>query len=237
MELTRERFLIMTLLAHAGFVGLLFLGGMTEWLLAFTLFCALTITSTTFYHRLLSHQAWKPARWLSVLGVGFGVFSLTGTPVTRTAVHRAHHAFSDTEKDPHSPLHSSFLHMYLPQLKEDVHVSIRRAADVIQDPVFSWLHRQYVSLNLGLLLLLLLVYPMGALIWLAAAAMVWANIACCNILCHGQNGIRDNCVLGFLTFGEGHHKHHHDAATSARFGSCDPGWWFIRTMQWLRLAS
>lgn len=47
--------------------------------------------------------------------------------------------------------------------------------------------------------------------------------------------------LGLITFGESWHGNHHAFPESARLGlepgQIDPGWWFIRSLQWLGLAS
>ncbi len=47
--------------------------------------------------------------------------------------------------------------------------------------------------------------------------------------------------IGLITFGENWHGNHHAFPHSARLGvepgQVDPGFWFIRTLEWLRLAS
>ena len=52
------------------------------------------------YHRCLCHSSFKTYKWLEYLLVLIGL--PTGTPVQWVATHRAHHAFSDREGDPHS---------------------------------------------------------------------------------------------------------------------------------------
>ncbi len=47
--------------------------------------------------------------------------------------------------------------------------------------------------------------------------------------------------IGLITFGENWHGNHHAFPHSARLGvepgQLDPGFWFIRTLEWLGLAS
>ena len=56
------------------------------------------------YHRLLAHRSLEVPKWLEH---GFALFaqcSLQDTPAKWVTVHRMHHAFSDEQPDPHSPL-------------------------------------------------------------------------------------------------------------------------------------
>ena len=60
------------------------------------------------YHRLLAHRSLAVPKWLEH---GFALFaqcSLQDTPAKWVTVHRMHHAFSDEQPDPHSPLVNFF---------------------------------------------------------------------------------------------------------------------------------
>ncbi len=60
------------------------------------------------YHRLLAHRSLVVPKWLEH---GFALFaqcSLQDTPAKWVTVHRMHHAFSDEQPDPHSPLVNFF---------------------------------------------------------------------------------------------------------------------------------
>ena len=60
------------------------------------------------YHRLLAHRSLTVPKWLEH---GFALFaqcSLQDTPAKWVTVHRMHHAFSDEQPDPHSPLVNFF---------------------------------------------------------------------------------------------------------------------------------
>ncbi|KAB2634109.1 palmitoyl-monogalactosyldiacylglycerol delta-7 desaturase [Pyrus ussuriensis x Pyrus communis] len=67
---------------------------------AFWLFVALYILTglgiTLGYHRSLAHRSFKLPRWLEL-------FCLL-RPIEWVSTHRYHHQFTDTKKDPHSPL-------------------------------------------------------------------------------------------------------------------------------------
>ncbi len=58
------------------------------------------------YHRVLSHRSLKLSKWLERTLVTVGLPA--GTPVQWAGNHRYHHAHTDTELDPHSPVHRGF---------------------------------------------------------------------------------------------------------------------------------
>ena len=57
-----------------------------------------------FLHRYFSHQAFECKTWIARLGAVFAVLGAYGSPVSYRIVHITHHAKSDTEQDPHSPV-------------------------------------------------------------------------------------------------------------------------------------
>jgi fatty-acid desaturase len=63
----------------------------------------LGLGNTVGFHRLITHRAFRatpPVRWiLTLLGAAH-----SGSPVLWAGLHRFHHASSDTEKDPHTPM-------------------------------------------------------------------------------------------------------------------------------------
>src|SRR5690349_4801047 len=55
------------------------------------------------YHRLLTHRGFKTSRWLERTLSVFGTLAMQSGPITWVTTHRLHHAFTETDKDPHSP--------------------------------------------------------------------------------------------------------------------------------------
>ncbi|WP_428266821.1 fatty acid desaturase [Haliangium sp.] len=59
-----------------------------------------------FHHMLLTHRSFKCSPWIEKLGSLMGTLTWRGPfagPVQYVAMHRVHHAYSDTENDPHTP--------------------------------------------------------------------------------------------------------------------------------------
>jgi fatty-acid desaturase len=59
-----------------------------------------------FHHMLLTHRSFKCKRWIENLGTLFGTLTWRGPfagPIRYVAMHKIHHAYADTEMDPHTP--------------------------------------------------------------------------------------------------------------------------------------
>ena len=225
-------------------------------LLAAVAVCELSLFLTTVYlHRTLAHRSLSVAR-----PVGFAMRVLIWLtvgikPRQWVAVHRRHHAYTDVQGDPHSPLLEGFAAvqfgnagLYRKALRSDDLVG-RYARDLAPD---AWdralFDRAWVGLGLGIAVLCV---ALGWQFGLAAAALhavVYLLLnAAINAIGHTYgrqphpNTSRNNQWLAWLTAGEGLHNNHHAAPTSARLalakGEIDPGWWLIRTLTSLKLAT
>jgi stearoyl-CoA desaturase (Delta-9 desaturase) len=213
-----------------------------------------TLPTTVYLHRALSHRALTVR---APLAFGFRVITWLTTgikPREWVAVHRKHHAFTDTPEDPHSPAILGWLRVQLtnPALyrrsARDPETVARYAKDLPPDRwdrlVFD---HAFVGLGLGITLLILMLGPVYGLIAAAVHTIsyLWIGGAV-NSLAHHfgrrpyQNSATNLQFLAFFTGGEGLHNNHHAAPTSARFSlhkrEIDIGWWAIATFRRLGLA-
>lgn len=240
MKLTNIRFFYLQLAAHISLLYLLFVGTWIQLLISFLIACFLLLFSSTItYHRFLSHRSWPAPRWFEIFSTIIGIFSFTGSSVVRTLSHRYHHAYSDTDRDPHSPRYNSIFYTYFPMLKEHKYNPML-VKDLLQDKLHTTIHEHYLKIILLTVLtsLLLLGPTWTCVLFLAPGAVCWMNISICNIGCHwGANTdpIKQSTVLAWLTFGEGYHQHHHNKPNDANFGidKIDPGHYAIKLVLFL----
>src|SRR5215472_6358761 len=61
------------------------------------------IGTTVCYHRALAHRALRLNPFVRAILIFFAMFNGSGSPITWTASHRAHHAFTDAAGDVSSP--------------------------------------------------------------------------------------------------------------------------------------
>jgi stearoyl-CoA desaturase (delta-9 desaturase) len=174
------------------------------------------------------------------------------------AVHRKHHAFSDVEGDPHSPVLLGLKKILL-EGAEVYRVSARDPAIVAKygrGTPDDWLERNvYIRhRNLGIVLLVvtdLVLFGVPGIIIIAVQLVSMPLMAAgvINGLGHAvgyrsfecDNAARNLLPWGVLTGGEELHNNHHAFPSSARFsmrrGEFDIGWLWLRMFSALGLAN
>jgi stearoyl-CoA desaturase (delta-9 desaturase) len=212
------------------------------------------VCTTVYLHRTLSHRALTVRRPVEH-AFRFLIWVTTGIRVRQwVAVHRKHHAFTDVEGDPHSPvLHGWWqvqlknLAMYRREARNPDTIA-RYAKDLPRTTLDRCLY-DHALLGLGLGVALLIVtfgWQVGLLAAFVHVNYYLGGSAAVNAIGHHFGRRRyDNTAtnlqwLALLTAGEGLHNNHHAAPTSAklahRWYEIDPGWLVIKPLMWLRLA-
>ena len=218
----------------------------------------LTIMCTSLYlHRAMTHNglslhpiaSWAMRVWLWIF---------TGMNTREwVAVHRKHHAFVETEDDPHSPVIHGWSQIlffglkYYQKAYRDPAVieqfSKGCPTDVIERKVF-----RHKSVGLVILLamdILIFGFIVGPIVWLGHVAWVpfWAA-GIVNGLGHTvgyrnykvKDASRNIIPFGFLLSGEELHNNHHKFPSSAKFSKrwfeIDMGWWYIQALRVFGLA-
>jgi stearoyl-CoA desaturase (delta-9 desaturase) len=219
----------------------------------------IAVYSTTIYlHRAATHRAvvlHPLAAWV----FRFFIWTTTGiVPREWVAVHRKHHAFTDEEGDPHSPLLKGFWKVqlgnffyYVKELKDPTVVD-KYARDLKPD---LWDRVLFDRGSIGLLAgIVALCFALGIGWGLFAAVLhavmyVFVLSSSINGLCHYkgyrnfQNTATNIRFIAWLTGGEGLHNNHHGYPRSPKFSfrqgrrfEFDPGWLIIKALTWVRLA-
>jgi stearoyl-CoA desaturase (delta-9 desaturase) len=144
-----------------------------------------------------------------------------GPSIIWVAVHRLHHQYSDTQKDPHSPLYHSrwYIQFRHPDFQPIV---VSYSKDLLKDKFHKFFYYHYFKIVFLLLLALFLIF--GSKIFFVGIlpgigiAYILANLT--NNLSHGNQtlfsknpiGSKDSSlnhyVLGYLTFSGWHGNHH-----------------------------
>jgi stearoyl-CoA desaturase (delta-9 desaturase) len=215
-----------------------------------------TLVTTVYLHRGLTHRALQANGGLTA-ALRVATWVLTGIrPRQWVAVHRKHHAHTDVEGDPHSPILEGFamvqfanVALYRKVAKDDAQVA-RYAREL---PADRWdrllFDHALLGLGLGIALLVVIWGPLVAVVVSVVHAVTYLMLnAAVNAVGHTwgtqphDNTARNSQLLALVTAGEGLHNNHHHAATSPRLamarGEIDPGWWFIRAAKdlgWLTL--
>jgi stearoyl-CoA desaturase (delta-9 desaturase) len=206
------------------------------------------IVTTVYLHRTLAHRA-LAVRGPSAMVSRVVLWLTTGMrPREWVAVHRRHHATSDTPDDPHSPRVLGFWRVQLAnvglyrRVARDKLTVRRYARDLPSDQLDRWFFDHGVAgLAIGIGILCVTLGWQTGLLAAAVHAVTYVMLSgAINAIGHTR-GRRphDNLAgnaqwLALITAGEGLHNNHHAAPTSARFAlaraEIDPGWWVIRAL-------
>jgi stearoyl-CoA desaturase (delta-9 desaturase) len=202
---------------------------------------------TVGFHRYLTHRAFAARRGLRIGLAIAGSMALQGDVITWVADHRRHHAFADTEGDPHSPwlfgstpraLTKGFVHAHVGWLFGRNRTNAERfAPDLRADCDIARISRQF---PLWVVISLLVPAVLGGMIamspWAAFTAFFWAGLVrvallhqvtfSINSICHmiGERPYNARCratnvwPLAILSMGESWHNLHHADPTCARHG-------------------
>ena len=227
-------------------------------LIALLVMTQITIAAVTiFLHRCQTHRA------LSLHPIISHFFRLwlwlTTGMVTRewVAIHRKHHAHSDKDGDPHSPVMFGLKKVFFEgaelyrQARKDKDMVARYGHSTPDDWIERNVYSKHSAKGVVLMLLInLLCFGLpGLSMW--AVQMMWIPLWAAGVI----NGIghawgyrnfecldaaRNLIPWGFWIGGEELHNNHHTFASSAKFSlkwwEFDLGWMYIRILQFFGLA-
>jgi len=207
------------------------------------------------FHRMLTHKAFQAQPWLKTILLISGSMAMQGPALHWAATHTQHHANSDDEGDPHSPLRSLW-HAHVGWILNDFKPDIQKyAGAMLKDPIIVFIHNTFwLWVFAGLALPALIgagaAQLMGHSAWFGAlTGLIWGGFVrlffnqhitwAVNSICHTfgtrqfdtTDESRNNFLFGILAMGEGWHNNHHAFPRSARHGMSwkqpDPSAWAI----------
>lgn len=216
---------------------------------------------TFFHHRYASHGAFKMSRgWERV----FFVFSYITqgahymSPRAYAIMHRMHHAYTDTEKDPHTPNYSpNFLHMMLRTRR--IYAGINHGTIEVEEKFTrnlpEW--KSFDRFATGMVSFFLWSAAYLAF-FIAYATSPWQYLLLPVIICMGgfhgtiinwfahkigyrnfkmKNRSQNLLAVDFLMLGESYHNNHHKRPSAINFGhkwhEIDPVYPVILLFNWL----
>ena len=198
------------------------------------------------WHRLLTHRGFKAPKWLEYTLSTFATMSIQDSPEKWVATHRMHHAFTETDRDPHSTNRGFWWAqigwvLWGTAQDHDRATLKKYVPDLIKDPVHALITRfYYVPIIVSAFILFALGgWPMVAWGVFARVVVGWHTTWFVNSLSHiygsrpydtGDDST-NNWFVALLTFGEGWHNNHHMSPTSARHGIK----WYQFDMNWIAI--
>lgn len=207
------------------------------------------------YHRLLTHGGYKAPKWLEYFLTTCGTLGLQSGSLQWVTTHRIHHAFTETDKDPHSPREGTFwAHMgWILQgtaQNQPEEVVKRYCPDLLKDKFHVFSSKYYYVTPIIVGAILFLIGGWSMVLWGIFLRQVvgWHSTWLVNSATHlwgtrrfeTHDDSRNNGLIAALTFGEGWHNNHHANPRSAKHGlawyEIDPNWIQIRFLEKIGLV-
>ena len=207
------------------------------------------------YHRLLTHRGFKVPKWVEYTLSVFGTLAMQSGPLSWVTTHRIHHAFTETDKDPHSPRNGTYwAHMgwiFRGTAQNQPETAMKRyCPDMAYDPVHVWLNKYYWVPITAVAVGLFLIGGLSMVLWgvFLKTVVGWHFTWLVNSATHRwgtrrfetRDDSRNNGLIAAVTFGEGWHNNHHAHPRSAKHGLAwyefDVNWIQIRLLEMVGLA-
>lgn len=187
---------------------------------AFYFICAL-IGISIGYHRYFTHRSFSTNKQVEKLMLMLGLICGGRSALTWAAVHRMHHAKSDTEHDPHSPIFKGAFEVLTSRWKVE-YIPRKYIVDLLKNPRVVFFHKygKYIHAVYAFIMLL-----GGWQIFVTFVVMpfvlAWIGFGCLNYFAHKNGHPEDVPLLNFIAPGEGWHKTHHNKPMSYKLHKFD----------------
>jgi len=220
-------------------------------------------SQTFFHHRYASHGAFKMSRFWEKF---FYIFSYITqgshymSPRAYAIMHRMHHAYTDTPRDPHSPNFSSNLfsmmlrtrNFYRDIYKGKIVVEEKFTKNLPDWPAFEKIANSVLSRVIWVLIYttIFILFATSPFLFLLLPVVITMGVfhgAIINWFAHKfgyrnfklHNTSENLLRVDFLMLGESYHNNHHKRPSSVNFGvkwhEIDPVYPVILLMNWLHV--
>lgn len=191
-------------------------------------------------HRYLSHRSFKTGPIRDKFLKYVSILACFGSPISWSALHRHHHAHSDTEKDIQNPKEIGPVRSWS-SLYPKTNISPRLVSDLLRDNDIKIIHNYYFYFIALIYLILVIIDPM-ILVWgfVFPAVLSFHGAAVIGVIPHykwaGYRVIDSNDdsvnspLASLLSLGEGWHNYHHFKPTDYRHGH---KWWEVDPSAWI----
>jgi stearoyl-CoA desaturase (delta-9 desaturase) len=198
------------------------------------------------YHRLLTHRGFKTPKWVEYTLSIFGTLAIQSGPLSWVTTHRIHHAFTETEKDPHSPRNGTYWsHMgwiFTGTAQNQGESAMRRySPDLMKDRFHRVANKYYWVTPIVVGTILFAIGGWTMVLWAIFLRTVagWHFTWLVNSATHlwgtrrfeTRDDSRNNGLIALVTFGEGWHNNHHAHPRSAKHGLA----WYEFDVNWVQL--
>ena len=206
---------------------------------------------TAGFHRYFAHRAFRTNRVFQfVLAFGGGAAGQKGA-LWWAGHHRGHHRYTETERDPHTPL-KGLWHSHIGWILSErwSPTDLDAIEDFARFPELRFLneHDWIAPWTFGVLAFAIDGWRGLVVGFFTSTVLLWHATFCVNSLAHimGRRRFatadtsRNSWFVALITGGEGWHNNHHHYPPAARNGffwwEWDPTYYVLRVLSWMGLV-
>ena len=193
------------------------IGGMLYWGIEFPWLVAVFATSMMWakfvgsdvMHFYFAHGNYKdtPKSWFYTV---LCLCTALGSPISFSASHRQHHAYTDTAKDPHSPAYIGWARVYF-LMWEPQKIAPRMIADFARSGFQKWVHKRWIRLHIAIVIVLAIIDPRLVCFGISAFVVyTFHQASSVNTLAHLDGTSENVPVLRLLNWWGWRHGDHHN---------------------------
>jgi stearoyl-CoA desaturase (delta-9 desaturase) len=192
-------------------------------------------------HRYYSHKSFELNTILKWLFTIVALLSGRGSILGWVYLHRLHHAYSDQEKDPHSPYNLGYKMFGFGHMKKQEGEMKIFLVKELMTPEQLFIHKWYMLLLIPVLIIFALIdLQLFYWAWVVPAMLIQFSTSNFNYFGHThgyrnyetKDQSRNNILLWPIILGEAWHNNHHADAknysTRHKFWEIDPLEWLIK---------
>lgn len=230
------------LIALLGFAYFIVTGSLIEWAIVGAVYTFKMTVGSVYLHRYITHKSFKARQWFDYVGAATVVTGHGTSPLIWAAYHRAHHANSDRNGDPHSPVLRGFWQVQFSLIPTKPNLAL--VPDLTRSSFHMHIHRYFWLYNIAFAVILFLIDPRAVLYAYFVPNLLTNNMSrLVNSLNHLQgyrwyktkDNSRNHWFTGIFGAGEGWHNNHHHSPMNPKFGEkwweVDFGWYLIKLIR------
>lgn len=156
------------------------------------------------YHRYFAHSFYSKNSLIEIIMLYAGLLCGGRSALTWAGVHRMHHAYADTPRDPHSPLYNKWWEILFSTWRIK-NIPRKFVKDLYKNPRVMFFHK-YRYYMLGLTYVVLYQYLFYLIITFALSYIFYGML---NLFGHSDEGPVNRWWINLFAPFEGNHDDHH----------------------------
>ena len=162
------------------------------------------------YHRCFSHREFKTSIVQETLMLYCGLLCGVRSPLAWAGVHRMHHAYSDTELDPHSPILMSKWRVFFSVYKVPT-IPRKFIKDLLRNPRVMFFHKHRKIIWIAHFVITYFVFgPIAIAVNFLIIFYSYIGYGVLNTFGHDNKGPVNRFWISLIAPFEGQHRDHHE---------------------------